>query len=64
MKAAELHRVIVAGQFGAHLKAESLIGSGLLPAEWSEVISYAGNTSKSGALICLLSQPERAVIET
>jgi uncharacterized 2Fe-2S/4Fe-4S cluster protein (DUF4445 family) len=64
MKAAELHRVIVAGQFGAHLKVESLVGSGLLPAEWSEIISYAGNTSKSGALICLLSQPERTIIET
>jgi uncharacterized 2Fe-2S/4Fe-4S cluster protein (DUF4445 family) len=64
MKAYEVSRVIVAGQFGAHLKAESIIGSGLLPAEWRQIISYAGNTSKSGALVCLLSQPEREVIES
>ena len=63
MEAGELTRVIVAGQFGAHLKAESIIGSGLLPAEWSQIISYVGNTSKSGALVCLLAQPERTVIE-
>jgi uncharacterized 2Fe-2S/4Fe-4S cluster protein (DUF4445 family) len=60
---AEVQRVIVAGQFGAHLKADSLIGSGILPAEWREIITYAGNTSKSGALICLLSQPERELVE-
>jgi uncharacterized 2Fe-2S/4Fe-4S cluster protein (DUF4445 family) len=64
MRAGELSRVIVAGQFGAHLKVESLIGSGILPSQWRQIISYAGNTSKSGALICLLSQPERKVIET
>ena len=63
IKATELQRVVVAGQFGAHLKADSLIGSGLLPPEWEEIISYTGNTSKSGALICLLSYPERTVVE-
>ena len=63
MKVGELDRVIVAGQFGAHLKAESIIGSGLLPPEWGQSIGYAGNTSKSGALVCLLAQPERTVIE-
>jgi len=64
MRAGELSRVIVAGQFGAHLKVESLIGAGILPSQWRQIISYAGNTSKSGALICLLSQPERKVVET
>ena len=63
MKPDELARVIVAGQFGAHLKADSLVGSGLLPSEWGRIITYAGNTSKSGALICLLYQPERSLIE-
>ncbi len=63
MKVGELARVIVAGQFGAHLKVESIIDAGVLPSEWGRIISYAGNTSKSGALVCLLAQPERAVIE-
>ncbi|MEN6349430.1 MAG: ASKHA domain-containing protein [Syntrophomonas sp.] len=59
----EVQRVLVAGQFGAHLKAESLVGSGLLPPEWRGIISYVGNTSQSGAQICLLSQSQRKLVE-
>lgn len=55
---ADVRRVIVAGQFGAHLTAESLAGCGLLPKSWETRITYAGNTSKSGAAVCLLSQAE------
>ena len=55
----QLDRVIVAGQFGLHLPATSLTGSGLLPQVWLEKISYAGNTAKSGAAVCLLSKAER-----
>ncbi len=54
----EVDRVIVAGQFGAHLKPESIIGVGLLPAQWIDRISYVGNTSKTGALLCLLAEEE------
>lgn len=60
----DLDKVIVAGQFGAHLKADSLTGSGLLPREWLKKITYAGNTSKSGAAICLLSAEERNKCES
>jgi len=63
IKTNDVHKVIIAGQFGAHLKAESLIGAGLLPHEWWGIIDYAGNTSQSGAQICLLSQAERKLIE-
>jgi len=59
LSASHLEQVIVAGQFGAHLKADSLVGSGLIPKELEEKISYVGNTSKSGAFMCLLSQTER-----
>ena len=57
--ASEIDRVLVAGQFGAHLKAESLTGAGLIPAALEDVITYVGNTSKSGAYLCLLAEPER-----
>jgi uncharacterized 2Fe-2S/4Fe-4S cluster protein (DUF4445 family) len=58
-----IDRVIVAGQFGAHLTAESLTGSGILPEAWQDVIVYAGNTAKSGAALCLLSAKERQSCE-
>lgn len=54
----DIGNVIVAGQFGAHLTAESLVGCGILPESWKDKITYAGNTSKSGAAICLLSPEE------
>lgn len=59
LSAHEVDRVMVAGQFGAHLKPQSIIGSGLLPAQWIDRISYVGNTSKAGAALCLLSEQER-----
>ncbi len=55
----EIDQVMVAGQFGAHLKTESLIGTGILPRELENRIDYVGNTSKSGAYLCLLSGRER-----
>ena len=61
--AADLDRVIVAGQFGAHLPAESLTGIGLLPAELSDRLVYSGNTSMAGAYMALLSAAEREKME-
>ncbi|MGI6711466.1 MAG: ASKHA domain-containing protein [Bacillota bacterium] len=59
----DLDKVIVAGQFGAHLKEESLVGAGILPYELTGKITYVGNTSKSGAYICLMSDYERNLAE-
>ena len=56
----EIEKVIVAGQFGAHLTTEALTGCGFLPKSLKEKIVYAGNTSKSGAAVCLLSAENRA----
>ncbi|MDR0356507.1 MAG: ASKHA domain-containing protein [Deltaproteobacteria bacterium] len=50
-----LDRVIVAGQFGAYLSAESLTGCGVIPEELGEKLKYAGNTSKVGAYMALMS---------
>ncbi|MCR6545746.1 ASKHA domain-containing protein [Dehalobacterium formicoaceticum] len=63
MTFSEIDQVMVAGQFGAHLKAESLTGAGLFPQELENVITYVGNTSKSGAYLCLLSSEEREAAE-
>lgn len=52
---ADLDRVVVAGQFGAHLATNSLTGTGILPAEVEDRIVYAGNTSKTGAYMALMS---------
>lgn len=60
---AQVDKVLVAGQFGAHLKANSLTGAGLLPSELGDRISYVGNTAKSGAVMCLLSAEQRSQVE-
>ena len=36
----ELDKVMIAGQFGAHLPADSLIGTGILPAEVKDKLVY------------------------
>lgn len=54
-----LDRICVAGQFGKHLKPSSLMGAGLLPPVTEEKLLYAGNTSKTGARLALLSTTER-----
>ena len=59
LAAGQVDKVLVAGQFGAHLPASSLIGAGLLPAAFGGRMDYVGNTSLSGAAICLLSGEQR-----
>lgn len=51
----ELDKVLIAGQFGAHLPVDSLTGTGILPREVTDKIVYVGNTSKTGAYMALMS---------
>lgn len=51
----DLDKVLIAGQFGAHLSADSLTGTGILPKEVEEKLVYVGNTSKTGAYMALVS---------
>lgn len=51
----DLDRVLIAGQFGAHLPADSITGTGILPFEVEDRIEYVGNTSKTGAYMALMS---------
>jgi uncharacterized 2Fe-2S/4Fe-4S cluster protein (DUF4445 family) len=59
----DIDEVVVAGQFGTHLKAESLTGAGLIPQDLEDKVKYVGNTSKSGAYLCLMAKDERQTIE-
>ncbi len=59
----DLDKVIIAGQFGAHLPAESLIGLGILPEEVKDKLVYVGNSSKTGAYMALMSVEARKEME-
>ena len=59
IKLSELDEVVVAGQFGAHLSAESLVMTGILPKEVEDKIKYIGNSSKTGAYLSLISLEAR-----
>ncbi|AET67210.1 putative metal-binding protein [Desulfosporosinus orientis DSM 765] len=56
---ADLDEVIVAGQFGAHLPVDSLVGTDILPSAVQEKVSYIGNSSKTGAYLALMSLEAR-----
>ncbi len=59
----ELDKVMIAGQFGAHLPAESLTGTGILPKEVEDKIVYVGNSSKTGAYMTLMSEQVKTEME-
>jgi uncharacterized 2Fe-2S/4Fe-4S cluster protein (DUF4445 family) len=56
---ADVRRVLIAGQFGHHVRRESLAALGLVPPELESRLEVVGNTSKSGAAMCLLSRALR-----
>ena len=58
-----IDRVLIAGQFGAHLPVASLTGCGIIPHALAGKVAYLGNTSKSGASLALLSKPVRTDME-
>ncbi len=63
IKMEELDKIMIAGQFGAHLPAESLTGTGILPEEVREKLVYVGNTSKTGAYMTLMSERAKQDVE-
>ncbi|MBU3092730.1 DUF4445 domain-containing protein [Clostridium sp. CF011] len=60
----KVDKVLIAGSFGYHLRAKSLINIGLLPLELEDKIDFVGNTSKSGGQIFLLNKSYRKEMET
>lgn len=59
----DLDKVMIAGQFGAHLPAESLTGTGILPEAVKDRLVYVGNSSKTGAYMTLMSKQVKRKIE-
>lgn len=59
----EVDKVQIAGSFGYHLRAKSLINIGLLPKEFEGKIDFVGNTSKSGGHAFLLNKKYRLEME-
>ncbi len=55
----DIDRVYIAGAFGFHVRMESLARMGVIPAELLDRVSLIGNSSKSGAILCLLSKEKR-----
>lgn len=59
----DLDEVIIAGAFGNHLNVSSLTGLGLIPPAMTEKVRFIGNSSKTGAFLCLVSEEHRRRIE-
>lgn len=59
----DLDKVMIAGQFGAHLPADSLTGTGILPEEVKDKLVYVGNSSKTGAYMALMSKKAKKEME-
>jgi len=60
---ADVPEVIVAGGFGMGVSGASLARIGMLPAEWAQRITFAGNTSLAGAVQVLAAPSQRASAE-
>jgi uncharacterized 2Fe-2S/4Fe-4S cluster protein (DUF4445 family) len=58
-----LDAIFIAGSFGYHLRARSLLQLGLLPPVAEEKVVFLGNTAKSGGVAFLLHAPSRAAIQ-
>ncbi|MEN6431114.1 MAG: ASKHA domain-containing protein [Coriobacteriales bacterium] len=63
VRAGELSKVFIAGGFGYHVDARSLVRLGMVPAVWAEKISFVGNTAIEGARLALISTAMRRKAE-
>lgn len=63
IKIEELDKILIAGQFGAHLPADSLVGVGIFPEAVKDKLVYVGNSSKTGAYMALMSVKVKKEIE-
>lgn len=59
-----ISEVLIAGQFGSHIKERSLIKSGMLPSVFGNKVTYIGNSAKKGAELCLTNQSAMEKINT
>jgi uncharacterized 2Fe-2S/4Fe-4S cluster protein (DUF4445 family) len=54
-----VERVYIAGAFGCHIRMDSFACLGVIPQQLLDRVVLVGNSSKSGAVLCLLSQSKR-----
>jgi len=59
LEARDLSRVMIGGAFGSYIDRSSALGIGLLPAVEVENVTFAGNTSATGARLALLDTAVR-----
>lgn len=64
VEADQVNKIQIAGSFGYHLRAKSLINIGLLPKEFEGKIDFVGNTSKSGGHAFLVNKNYRLEMES
>jgi len=55
----DIDRVYMAGGFGFHVRMESFSRLGVIPMELIDRVTLIGNSSNSGAILCLLSKKHR-----
>lgn len=60
----DVDSVLIAGSFGYHLRAKSLVNLALLPQEFLDKIDFVGNTSKTGGIAFLLNKSLREYMKT
>jgi uncharacterized 2Fe-2S/4Fe-4S cluster protein (DUF4445 family) len=63
IRLADFDRICIAGAFGHHVRKESLARLGIFPRECLERVVLIGNSSKSGAMMTLLSRSKRSEAE-
>ncbi|MHB1323782.1 MAG: ASKHA domain-containing protein [Coriobacteriia bacterium] len=59
LAASGIESVLVAGGFGHHVRAESLVRLGLVPVAWHDRVVFAGNTALLGARMYLANSAVR-----
>jgi uncharacterized 2Fe-2S/4Fe-4S cluster protein (DUF4445 family) len=59
LKGGDLGRVVIGGAFGSYIDRESALAIGLLPPVPTERVTFAGNTSATGARLALLDSAVR-----
>ena len=59
IEASAIVTVVIAGGFGFHVRAASLVRLGLLPPLWLDRVTFAGNTALAGARMALLGEEVR-----
>ena len=64
ISADDLDRVVIAGGFGSHLRAESMCRIGMLPTSESKKFEFIGNAAGMGAVVVLLGKEPREAAKT